>query len=127
MDLHRRWSDEAGKLMAIAADGRREAAIARMFTGTFPDIGVRATNVLEQWVDHNEQLATTAGNSSLTALTNSRRNLLIVVALVLLFTGIGGTITFPAHCDSYTRTAKIGRRHCGGRLFAAGALHGSHG
>ena len=83
-----------GRSSPWPATGRRDAAIDRMFTGTFPDLGLRATNVLEQWVDHNEHLASTAGNSSLTALANSRRNLLIVVGLVLLLSGIGGIVTF---------------------------------
>jgi methyl-accepting chemotaxis protein len=94
LDLHGRWSAEAEKITTLAGAGRRDAAIDRMFNGTFPDLGVRATNVLEQWVDHNEHLAITAGNSSLTALTNSRRNVLIVIGLVLLISGIGGTVTF---------------------------------
>ena len=83
-DLHGRWSAEAGKIISMARDGNREAAIDRMFSGIFPDLGLRTTNVLDQWVDHNEHLATTAGNSTLKALTNSRRNLLMVVGLVLL-------------------------------------------
>ena len=94
VDLHRRWSAEADKLISLNAEGRRADAIERMFNGTFPDLGLRAGNIFEQWVEHNERLANGAGNSSLAALVNARRNLLIVVGLVLMISGIGGIVTF---------------------------------
>jgi len=94
VDLHYQWSAEADKLMSLNAKGRRAEAIDRMFNGTFPDLGLRAGNIFDQWVDYNHQLAKIAGNSSLSALLDAQRNLLIVVGLVLVISGIGGIVTF---------------------------------
>jgi signal transduction histidine kinase/CheY-like chemotaxis protein/HPt (histidine-containing phosphotransfer) domain-containing protein/HAMP domain-containing protein len=94
LDLHRRWSAEAEKIVSIAAKGRRADAIDRMFNGTFPDLGLRATTVLGQWADYNACLATTAGQSSLSAIQDSRRNLLIAVGLVMAISGILGFVTY---------------------------------
>src|SRR4029079_219099 len=56
--------------------------------------GVRSTNVLREWVHHNERLGTTAGAAALSAIQESRRNLLIALGMVMVLSAILGLVTF---------------------------------
>jgi CHASE3 domain sensor protein len=67
-DLNRQWFAEAEKLVSITSEGRRADAIDRMRAGTFSDLGLRTTNVFEEWLQYNEELGRTAGQTTLTAI-----------------------------------------------------------
>ncbi len=93
-DLNRRWAAEAAKLLSAQANGQRGGSVQQIFTGTFADLGLRANNVLQEWIKHNERLATEGSQTTMSTIRNSRRNLPITVALVMVFTGILGFMTF---------------------------------
>jgi two-component system, sensor histidine kinase and response regulator len=93
-DVYRRWSAEADKIIGLAGEGRRSLAIERLFNGEFPGLALSSAAVFGEWVAYNERLAMTTGASSLSRLESSRRNMLIVVGLVILITGILGLVTF---------------------------------
>jgi signal transduction histidine kinase/HAMP domain-containing protein len=93
-DLNRRWSAEVEKLISLLAKRRRGDAVTQIFTGSFADLGLRATNVLREWIQHNERLATAASQTTVSAIKGSRRNLLIAVALVMVLTGVLNFVTF---------------------------------
>ena len=93
-DLNRRWSAEAGKVISLSTAGQREEAVKRMFAGTFPDLGLRSVNVLREWIQYNERLATEESKMTLLTIEDSRRNLLVAIALVIVLTGALGFVTF---------------------------------
>ena len=93
-DLSGRWRAEIEKILAQVAAGRREDAIAATTAGPAADLGSRATKVLGQWIEHNEHLAARAGETTLSAIDDSRRNLLATFALVMALSGILGLVTF---------------------------------
>ena len=93
-DLHLQWSAEVERVMAYAAAGRREDALTRFFTGAMPGLGVRTNEVLTEWIQHNERLATSAGHATLIAIDKSLRNLLIALAATLVLSGLLGFLTF---------------------------------
>src|SRR5208283_1362790 len=46
------------------------------------------------WIQHNEDLATTAGNAAVQAISGSRWKMLVANSLALLVTGLLGLLTF---------------------------------
>jgi signal transduction histidine kinase/CheY-like chemotaxis protein/CHASE3 domain sensor protein len=93
-DFSREWLAEVYKVIAMAAEGRRADAVTDVFTGPLLELGVRSNNVLKEWIQHNETLATTTRKSTLAAIDDSRRNLLIALGVAMLLTGILGFLTF---------------------------------
>ena len=92
-DLFRRWSAEAEKLMRLSAGGQHAEAVTQTVTGTISDLGLRGTNVLKEWFEHNQRLAHDAGQTELSAVRDARRNLLFALAAVLAVSGILGFVT----------------------------------
>jgi len=93
-DLVRQWSSEGEQLLSLAANGRRQEAITRLFSGAFADLGLHATNLLRDWLQYNEHLAAVAGKSDLSAIGDSRRNLLVALGLVMAISSVLGFVTF---------------------------------
>ena len=93
-DLNRRWLAESEKIMSLAAAGRRDEANSRVFEGSFPDYGLRATSVLKEWIQYNERLAQKSSDVTLSAISNSRLRMLIAVGLIMAISGVLGSFTF---------------------------------
>ena len=93
-NLSREWSAEADRLSSVSAAGHRDKAIAQILTGRFTELGARANSTLKQWIEHNVRLSSEAGNTTLAAIDNARRNLLIAVGVVMLLSGTLGFLTF---------------------------------
>ena len=93
-DLNRRWFAEAEKLISLTEAGQHEEAITRMFNGTIFDLGLRSTDVYQQWLQLNERLAVTEDEMTLSAIRDSRRNLLIGVGFVMALSATLGFIIF---------------------------------
>jgi signal transduction histidine kinase/DNA-binding response OmpR family regulator/HPt (histidine-containing phosphotransfer) domain-containing protein/CHASE3 domain sensor protein len=93
-DVSHEWFRETDELIILAAAGRRDDAIGRVFSGSYPKMGIHSTEVLSQWTRHNEDLAKSAGRMSLSAIEDSRRNLLIALGVAILLTGTFGFLTF---------------------------------
>ena len=64
LDLSRQWSVEAHKLMVFSASGKRSDGLSLLLSGTFPELGTRLGNALNEWIKHNEELAVDAGTAS---------------------------------------------------------------
>jgi signal transduction histidine kinase/DNA-binding response OmpR family regulator/CHASE3 domain sensor protein len=93
-DLSRLWAAEAEKLISLSAAGRREEAVTLLFAGAFPDLAERTTKVLRDWIDLNEDLAADAGKRTLAIVAESRRNLLVAVAMAMVLSALLGFLTY---------------------------------
>ncbi len=91
--LGREWTTGAESAMALASAGRRQEANA-MLNGSMAQISGRLSQVSKEWIGHNEELAMNAGRASVTAIEDSRRNLLIAVGVALALSGTLGFLTF---------------------------------
>ena len=92
--LSREWASQAQSLISLSEAGKRDEAAAQVLAGRFADVGERATSVLNEWTEHNVTLSSTAANSTLTAISNSGRNMLIAVGIIMLLSGTLGFFTF---------------------------------
>ena len=93
-DLYRRWSAEVEKILLAWDEGKQSEAVSLASGDTFADLGLRTTLILRDWFQHNDQLGTSAGRSALAAIQDSRRNLLVALALVMAVSGILGLVTY---------------------------------
>ena len=93
-DLSLQWTKETEDLISLVEAGRRDEAIGRTFSGSYPKLGMRSTEVLGQWIKINEDLATSSGKISLSTIEDSQRNLLIALGIAILLTGTLGFFTF---------------------------------
>jgi signal transduction histidine kinase/CheY-like chemotaxis protein/HPt (histidine-containing phosphotransfer) domain-containing protein len=93
-DVVREWSAEAEKLVSLKKTRLREEALKEFFNGPFDKLGRNFSNVLNEWIAHNESLATDAGKAALAAERDSRRNLLIAVGLTMILSSLLGLFTF---------------------------------
>ena len=93
-DLSREWAADADRLMSLSAAGRNEEAVAQILTGPFAELGLRATAALEEWTQQNVALSSAAGNATVTAIEDSRRNILIAVGIIMALSGALGFLTF---------------------------------
>jgi PAS domain S-box-containing protein len=87
------WITGAEKVMSLAAAGRQDEASA-MLLGPMAETGVKLSNISREWIQYNEEAATTAGQVALDAIESSQRNLLIAVGVALAISGILGWRTF---------------------------------
>jgi two-component system, sensor histidine kinase and response regulator len=93
-DVVQEWSAEAEKLISLQRAGRRQEAIGLFFTGHLASLGDRLFNLLNEWIAHNESLATGTGQETLLAVKESRRNLLIAIGLAMILSSLLGLFTF---------------------------------
>jgi len=92
-DASRDYIAGAKQVMALSADGHREEAIA-MLKGSMAEVAGRLSKVSSEWIQHNEDLATTAGKGAVEAIGASRWKMLIANSLAVLLTGLLGYLTF---------------------------------
>ena len=83
----------ATQVMALSAQGRREEAAAAL-NGALAEVGRRLRQVSSDWIQLNEDLATTAGKTALQAINESRWKMLVANTAALLLTGVLGFLTF---------------------------------
>jgi two-component system, sensor histidine kinase and response regulator len=92
-DLSREWISGAKQVMTLAADGRREEAMA-LLSGSLAELGARLSKVSGEWIRHNEDLATAAGKATVEAIRESEWKMLVANSSALLVTGLLGFLTF---------------------------------
>src|SRR5512138_1327560 len=92
-DLSREWISGAKQVMTSAAEGRREAAAA-LLNGPVAELGGRLSNVSREWIQHNEDLAATAGKATVEAVDKSRWKMLVANSIAIVLTGLVGFLTF---------------------------------
>ena len=92
-DSSRDYIAGAKQVMKLSTDGGREEALA-LLNGPLAVVGGRLSAVSSEWIQHNEDLATTAGNAAVESINKSRRELLIASSIAILLTGLLGFLTF---------------------------------
>ena len=80
-------------MMALSADGRREEAVS-MLNGPLAELAARLKGVSSEWIQHNEDLATTAGKAAVLSHRGSPPQMLVANCSALLVTGLLGILTF---------------------------------
>ena len=88
-DLSRDYVIEARRVMALAQEGRKDDALA-YFRDTIAAIGVSLGRVSSEWIAYNRDLGTSAAQSALTAIEQTRRQMVVADVAALLLTGVLG-------------------------------------
>ena len=91
-ELSRQYVTEARHVMALAQEGRRDDALA-YFRDTIAAIGVGLSRVSSEWIEYNRALGDNAARSALTAIEQTRREMLTADVAALLLTSILGFLT----------------------------------
>jgi two-component system sensor histidine kinase/response regulator len=92
-DSCRDWVAGARQVMALAAQERREDASA-LLSGSMADLGRRLGKGSSEWIRHNQDLATTAGEKAVQTIAESRWKALLANTAAVLLTGLLGFVTF---------------------------------
>jgi PAS domain S-box-containing protein len=87
------YNAAARNVMGLVDEGRTEEAVA-LLHGPGIQLGEKLGAVSQDWIQHNEELATSAGRDLLTSVAKARRDTLLAVAAALLLSGILGFLTF---------------------------------
>jgi signal transduction histidine kinase/DNA-binding response OmpR family regulator len=88
------WAANAEAAMAAADAGRHDEATALLFGPSVTGLSARLSQISQEWIKYNEDIAIEAGKAALLAIDNSRRSLLAAVAAALAFSGLLGFVTF---------------------------------
>ncbi|MEI6085412.1 MAG: response regulator [Verrucomicrobiota bacterium] len=88
-DLYEKWLTGAEKVMSLATAKRRDEAVA-LLNSSVAETGARLSKLANEWIQHNEELAYTAGTAAVTALHKARRDSLVAVAAAIVISGILG-------------------------------------
>jgi two-component system sensor histidine kinase/response regulator len=91
--LNRDWIAGARQAMGLADEGRRDEAVA-LYTGAVSAIASRLSQVLSEWIDQNQELATTAGKEAIAAIDESRWKMFAGNTSTILLTALLGFLTF---------------------------------
>lgn len=75
-DLSRQWIVGAKQVMALANQGSGEEATA-LLVGAIAQVGLELSKVSNQWIQHNEELATAAGQAALAEIQSTRWQMLL--------------------------------------------------
>src|SRR5215469_13918803 len=92
-DMVRDWMAGARQVMDMGANGRHDEALAfleQRVTAT----GDRINAVASEWIQHNRDLATIAGQSAINSVWIYRRNMIIATGVALILAGWLGVLTF---------------------------------
>jgi signal transduction histidine kinase/DNA-binding response OmpR family regulator/HPt (histidine-containing phosphotransfer) domain-containing protein/HAMP domain-containing protein len=89
----REWIAGVKQVMQLSDEGRTRDALA-LFNGTVADLGVHLSAVSNDWIAHEQELATTAGRESVAVIERFRWHMLFANATALLLTGVLGFFTF---------------------------------
>jgi len=92
-DSSRDYIAEAKQLLASSAEGRPEEAIAKL-NGSMAEVSRRLSKVSSEWIEHNEDLATTAGKGAVDAIAGSRWKMLVANSAAIVLTALLGFLTF---------------------------------
>ncbi len=91
--LSRQWMSDADKVMSLASVGQKGEAIA-LFSGSVMGLGKKLSDLLKEWVQFNEKLATDAGHEALGSIEGARLNLMIAVGSAIALSIVLGLLTY---------------------------------
>jgi len=89
----RAWIAGAEQIMSLSDEGRHEEATA-FLAGSVAGTGHKLGAASREWIKYNEGVATGAGQKTMAAIEEFRRNLLVAVSVALALSGILGFHTF---------------------------------
>jgi signal transduction histidine kinase/DNA-binding response OmpR family regulator/HAMP domain-containing protein len=90
--LSREWIADAKQVMSLQDEGRRAEALA-LFNGRIVDLGLRLSEVSNEWISHDQQAARAAGEESIAGIERFQRQVVIATLAALLTTGVLGFVT----------------------------------
>ncbi len=90
--LSREWIAGAKHVMSLAEEGGRAEALA-FFNGNVAELGVRLSEVSNEWISYDEEAAAAAGKESIAVIERFQREMLVANATALLLTGLLGFLT----------------------------------
>ncbi len=90
--LSREWIAGAKHVMSLADEGRRAEALA-FFNGNVAELGVRLSEVSNEWISYDEDAAAAAGKESIAVIERFQREMLVANSIALLLTGLLGFLT----------------------------------
>jgi signal transduction histidine kinase/CheY-like chemotaxis protein/HPt (histidine-containing phosphotransfer) domain-containing protein/HAMP domain-containing protein len=92
-DLSREYIAGALNVMSLAEEGRDPDARA-YFDRAIGAVGVRVSEVSNEWITYDQQAAVAAGTASVAGIERFRRRALIGLLAALLLTGVIGLVTW---------------------------------
>jgi PAS domain S-box-containing protein len=87
------WNGAARRVMSLADDGKPEEAGA-LLRGVATQLGDQVFRISQEWIRHNEELATRAGANLVASVDKARRDTLLAAAAAVLLSGLLGYWTF---------------------------------
>lgn len=87
------WVAGARQAMSLADAGKRAEAV-ELLNGPLRPVNVRLGEVLDAWMENNDQLADQAGREAVDAAQKARRRMLTGHLAVVLLTGLLGVATY---------------------------------
>jgi signal transduction histidine kinase/DNA-binding response OmpR family regulator/HPt (histidine-containing phosphotransfer) domain-containing protein len=90
--LSREWIADAKQVMSLQDEGRRADALA-LFNGRMVDLGLRLSEVSNEWIGHDQQTAKAAAEESIAGIERFQRQVVIATLAALLTTGVLGFVT----------------------------------
>jgi signal transduction histidine kinase/CheY-like chemotaxis protein/HAMP domain-containing protein len=91
--LSREWVAGARQVMLLADEGRHEEGVA-LLKGKVAESGGRISKISQEWIQNNEELATTSGKDAVSTIEGSQWRLLAGNSAAILLTGLLGLLTF---------------------------------
>jgi signal transduction histidine kinase/CheY-like chemotaxis protein/HPt (histidine-containing phosphotransfer) domain-containing protein len=88
------WRSSAQALMSMAASGSRNEAIDDLQADRLSTLGARLSAASSEWIQYNDEIAVSAGNRILDAITRAQRNLRFSIIGAFLLTALLGFFTF---------------------------------
>jgi PAS domain S-box-containing protein len=91
-ELSRQYVAEAGRVMALAQEGRKAEALT-YFKDTIGATGVGLSNTSSEWLEYNRELGSRAARSALTSIERTRLQMFVANVTALILTGFLGLLT----------------------------------
>jgi two-component system sensor histidine kinase/response regulator len=89
----REWIAGAKQAMDLSHEGRRDEAWV-LLNGPVLATATRLSDISREWIQHNEELASDAGQAAVTKIEEARLEMFIANTVILLAAGVLGFLTF---------------------------------
>src|SRR5262249_3563477 len=89
----REWIAGVRQVMLLSDQGRSRDALV-LFNGTVANLGVRLSDVSNEWIGYEQQVATAAGRESIAVIDRFRWRMFFANSIAFLITGVLGFLTF---------------------------------
>jgi two-component system sensor histidine kinase/response regulator len=90
--LSREWIVGSRQIMSLAENGRQEEAL-NLLNASVVGVGDRLSKLSNEWIQNNQELASSAGHDAVEAVEESRSRILVANAFFILVTSCLGFLT----------------------------------